>query len=447
MTDTAITVTMPQSAWATVAASNPAGQENYTPEGLAMFNAWQPLLQAAAGDQPDAALTAANTDEVTGLKATALPGAVKLTWDVSSTAYLQSFLVVVSQNGVAKNRVVVLSTAREATVTCEGTGYLFNVEAIVAQGGKTVRCDPLPPPVEPPLTGSNLCLPGVCFNGGSTAAKVREIGAQVIRIESGVTSLAGTAQPSALRCCPIVSVGSVSGPLGEYEALDAAHKAAVIGLEFGNENWPGGIGSQMSGKAYGEAFVKAAAEARGVVPLLCQVNLTPTNTSWTVELLGVPGIAQALEGNYTAHHSYGDGFMRPCVEPGNLLGQGHGWECQRCMKEQAYVLERTGVKPPMCITEYGDSIARVGQQVQAERVTELFRFAELVKNGTVPAAWLPAAGYVPEMVFFAYYSMMGNHPGGSNTFGLEFYAGSGQPEGHNEPAWANFHAGAALLAG
>lgn len=309
---------------------------------------------------------------------------------------------------------------------------------------------PAPPPVEP-TTGPNLCLPGVCFNGGSTAAKAKEIGAQVIRIESGVTSLADTAQADALRACPIIGVGPVAAQLAEYDALDAPHKAAVIGLEFGNENWPGGIGTQMSGRAYGEAFVKAAAEARGVVPLLCQINLTPFNTSWTVELLGVPGIAQALQGNYTAHHSYGtheatarSGFMKPCVEPTNLLGQTHGWECQRIMKEQAYVLLRTGVQPPACITECGDSIAHVGQAVQGERVTELFDFLALVKKGTVPAAWLPAPDFVPEIVFASYYSLMGNHPGGSNTFGLEFYAGSA-PEGHNEPAWANFRAGALAL--
>jgi hypothetical protein len=91
-----------------------------------------------------------NADEVINLKATAEPGAVRLTWDVSSTDYLQSFLIVVTQYGAVKNRLTVAATAREATVTCEGTGYEFNVEAIVAQGGKIVTANPLPQPVEPP---------------------------------------------------------------------------------------------------------------------------------------------------------------------------------------------------------------------------------------------------------------------------------------------------------
>src|ERR1700676_3725138 len=97
-----------------------------------------------------------NPVEILDLQATALAGAVKLAWSVSSTTYLQSFLIVVTKNAEVVNRISVPVTAREATVTCEGTGFTFNVEAIVAQGGKTATANPLP--LEPlPTTAKLVC--------------------------------------------------------------------------------------------------------------------------------------------------------------------------------------------------------------------------------------------------------------------------------------------------
>jgi len=49
-----VTITMSRTAWELVAKSNPSSSENYTPEGIEIFNAWQPILQAAAGEKPDA---------------------------------------------------------------------------------------------------------------------------------------------------------------------------------------------------------------------------------------------------------------------------------------------------------------------------------------------------------------------------------------------------------
>ncbi len=41
-----VTITMPLAAWKLIADSSPTNQETYTPEGIAIFNAWQPILQA-----------------------------------------------------------------------------------------------------------------------------------------------------------------------------------------------------------------------------------------------------------------------------------------------------------------------------------------------------------------------------------------------------------------
>jgi hypothetical protein len=111
----------------------------------------------------------ANTAEVINLEATALTGAVLLKWGVSSTAYLESFLAVVEQNGKLVEKIPVSAAERECRVECEGTGYTFNVEAIVAQGGKVVACNPLPvvpppAPVPPPPAPTKIII-GV--NGAS----------------------------------------------------------------------------------------------------------------------------------------------------------------------------------------------------------------------------------------------------------------------------------------
>lgn len=50
--DEKVTITLTRAQWKLVADSNPATQETYTPSGMALFNAWQPILQAAAGEQP-----------------------------------------------------------------------------------------------------------------------------------------------------------------------------------------------------------------------------------------------------------------------------------------------------------------------------------------------------------------------------------------------------------
>jgi hypothetical protein len=185
-----------------------------------------------------------NTDEVILLKATAQPGAVKLTWSVSSTAYLQSFVIVVTQDGEVKNRITVPVNLREATIACEGTGYVFNVEAIVAQGGKVIACDPLPvaPPPPPPPSGF---MPGV--NAGYEPLDqqaVSELGAKLVRAEIGASQLSlapGLIELWAgkgVKVCLLVSFdGSMISPaecvqLGPLAEKFAANLAAI---EIGNE--------------------------------------------------------------------------------------------------------------------------------------------------------------------------------------------------------------------
>jgi hypothetical protein len=47
--DQPVTITMPLSAWKLVAESLPSEKMTYTPEGEALFNAWQPIMQNTLG--------------------------------------------------------------------------------------------------------------------------------------------------------------------------------------------------------------------------------------------------------------------------------------------------------------------------------------------------------------------------------------------------------------
>ena len=122
-----------------------------------------------------------NTAEVIKLAATALPGAVRLTWGVSDTSYLQSFTIIVEQGGKVTGGSLAVAATREATIACQGTGYSFNVQAIVAQGGKVIACDPLP---VTPLPPAGVFSPGM--NSGTEPADfaaLAALGVKLVRTE------------------------------------------------------------------------------------------------------------------------------------------------------------------------------------------------------------------------------------------------------------------------
>jgi hypothetical protein len=402
----------------------------------------------------------ANTDEVLNLEAAALTGAVRLTWGVSSTAYLQSFLIVVTKNGEVTSRQTVSAAAREATVTAlEGTGYVFNVEAIVAQGGKTVACNPLPakpvePPAEPPAppSGANSCLPGVHINWEpeleSTWHEAAETGAKVGRASGKLHALAAGAAKAGMHVNWLLTgpPASLASAIAEYAALSSELKGAIISIEWGNENWPGGV-SPMSGIAYGESYVKAATEARTaglLIPLLCQVRLAPgVGETWMAELVSVANLAESLKGNALASHPYNHDMMLAQREPANLASYtdtaGAEWGSQRWMKEQYYIQQHLGVTVPVAITENGvaaapgvaNSVGSGGWLAVAENAREYLEFIKVVKEGKVPASTLPGMAYTPILLFACWYDMYGNRQGGE-TFGLFFYEENGKPKGPNE---------------
>lgn len=330
---------------------------------------------------------------------------------------------------------------------------LLDMQAVGAKGplggwaGRKLTQAAAPPPPPPPPSGVNTCLPGVCMNGGESfatrAGKAKALGAKVLRIEGSLTALAVAALEAGAKAHPIITSNV---PVAEFAALDSAHKAAIHSLGGRNESWPGGIGGQMSGRAYGEWFVARAKEAKGVVPITCQVNLTPRDTAWTVDLLRTPGLAEALQGNYLDHHPYGVSMMNRLVNPGNPLDQSHGWESRRWMSEAWLIQDKLGVAVPSFLSELGGSLSHGGSwaKVVAEDAA-IFEFLTMVKHGTVPVAERPGgAAYVPKVVAMTQYSLLGNRTG-YETFGISFYDSEG---GHNEEGggrWRKWRDGAAAL--
>lgn len=329
------------------------------------------------------------------------------------------------------------------------------------------------PPIEPPpVSGvSNACLPGVCVNGGGTFAQAAQVGLKggVGRVEGSMSALASQALAAGMQVDFLLASGtpSITGAISEYQALSSTLKPAIRCIEVGNESWPGGDNGSVTGKQYGECFVKASAEAKKAnlpIPLLCQVRIANNvGDKWMEECFGVSGMKEALIGNGTASaaqhrlasHPYYQSMMVAPKEPTNLSNRkdvnGSEWGGNGWMKEQYYVLKNLGVFSSLAITEYGarfsgslgsdDSVG--SQTAQAVIGKECMAFAKLVKERKVPTAWLPGPSYTPALDFIAWYALFGNaKTSDTETFGLNFYPAEG---GKNEPLYGDYKAGAEAL--
>jgi hypothetical protein len=289
-----------------------------------------------------------NTDEVTDLMATALTGAVRLTWGVSSTAYLQGFVVVVTQNGQPLNvpRVNVPATSREVTVAVPaGTGYSFNVEAIVAQGGKVVACDPLPaePTPEPPKPPAVTFTPGM--NSGTEAedfAALATLGVKLVRTEVAYSELSragsvielfaakGISVQLLVSGTPTTAQAQALGPLAAKYGPASGFSHPVHAIELGNEDsyaYKSGEPSSAGYKAIARNYALRAKESAEAcaphgVGVLIQASDGGTGSSvWVDEMFAtVPDLASFAAG-WTIHpysgqqvESQTDSFGIPMME-------------------------------------------------------------------------------------------------------------------------------------
>lgn len=328
-----------------------------------------------------------NTAEILDLKATALTGAVKLTWEVSSTSYLQGFVVVVTQNGKPLNapRVNVAATAREATVAVpEGTGYTFNVEAIVAQGGKVVACNPLPvtPPPPPPST-LQVGLIGLCGRDtGFVAAQQHEMeaatGIKADRIDvfgATPTELAVLERcvATGAKILPIYDPRPFNGVTPAEIEADMKNLAPVmqkLGLtvvECSNEpyfEYEGNLTATEYAVRY-QAMVKGL-QGTGINVLAKgwgdyddggTWSQCAAGRGWCVDFAAVAGVPWGW-----AEHYYGT------EAGGGVLGGGaqQGWASVATM--EAYRAEHK-LTAPLWITETG--LTTPGQVTEAEQATDL----------------------------------------------------------------------------
>jgi hypothetical protein len=327
-----------------------------------------------------------------------------------------------------------------------------------------------PPPVEepkpPPVVGAgNACLPFVHINwnqeSGTTWKEAAATGAKGGRASGNLFNLATAAQSAGMKLCYLVTnvSGGIGAAISAYNALTPALKAVVVCIECGNEDWPGGV-KGTSGKAYGGYFVRCAKEGREAglpIPVLCQVRIAKdVRLAWMDEMLAVPGMKEALEGNWLASHPYYHSMMLPKREPLNPAAcidtSGNEWAGQRWMAESDYVYRKLGVRCPVAITEYGSAEAAGVPDSEgswanvAQTAAHLHQFMTLVKTGTVPAAWLPSVSYVPQLAFATWYDLHGNRTG-AETFGLYLYAEAAGPKGPNEngSVFATYRSSASAL--
>ena len=230
---------------------------------------------------------------------------------------------------------------------------------------------------------------------------------------------------------------SLKKPREEYEALGSGEKAAVLLIEFGNEDWPGGNeggqrhikegperGKTLTGRQYGTKFIEAAEEGREhefPVPLGMQVQTSSTTgaNAWMRELgeLGHAALTEALRprsylprGNWLVSHPYDGRMTTPLKEPNNPYAyedtEGNEWGSERWINQQALVKEWTGLTVPMAITEYGTaaspyvsnssgSWAEVGRHIE-----DFWAFVRRVQKGEVTNA---PRGLTPTLALAVYY--------------------------------------------
>ena len=387
-----------------------------------------------------------NPVEIQNLTATPLAGAVKLTWAVSSTSYLQSFLVVVTKNGTVTNRISVPVTAREATVTCEGTGYTFNVEAIVAEGGKTATANPLP--IEPSPATANL----VGANGAYTKLQMQQLkarGANVTRVDEGeahaqflnLESVTQAAVEAGMKIIWITFQPETDACLAEYMLLAATQKAAVAAIEYLNEVDPEGVGNDHSGHEYRRMFCRERnrwnAGAPGVI-LLPQVSNAGKSKAWAEDFFAPEGHAELKEalagpaGCHIAMHPTGYDETTPLKNVNGYLENtastptATSWAFQRFMSVAATVRAITGVTPTMWMTEFTHQGGTGKWGEMAARMQAMFKVFIACNNGTAPASWLPAAlAGVPPRIVPVWYDAFN----GSENQGMMTSSGGIQPEG------------------
>lgn len=357
-----------------------------------------------------------NTAEILDLKATPLTGAVKLTWEVSSTSYLQGFVVVVTQNGKPLNapRVNVAATARETTVAVpEGTGYTFNVEAIVAQGGRTVECNPLP--VEPPPPPPAGMIVAVDAGGWNWPTAVDDVAACVkhVRAQSIYYNTVTQAQllsGAGLTLMPLFTGGT---SLGGINATKVAAEIVAWFTAYGTEtkavtcellNEPGNPYFWSDPKnyaAYGNLILTVhAALAAGLAnppTILVSYDGGYEGDSWGAALLEAVPALDPLDIAFTVH-PYG----------------GHGASSHE--GNRARVTEAGATGKPVYVTEVGwptdTSAAPTGDSLQ-------WTEAQQVENIESFFKWAASLGYVKGVTLFNYADYKPN-----NWYGIVDEAGT-----------------------
>jgi hypothetical protein len=369
-----------------------------------------------------------NTAEVLDLKATALTGAVKLAWEVSSTSYLQGFVVVITQNGKPLNvpRVNVAATAREATVAVpEGVGYTFNVEAIVAQGGRTVECNPLPvtPPPPPPPTSMIVALDA---GGWNWQAAVEDVGACVKhqRAQSVYYDTPPQAQlltSAGLTLMPLFTGGTSLGGINAaamateivkwFQTYGPQTKAVTCELlnEPGNPYFWSDPKNYM---AYGNLILTVhAALAAGVAnppTILVSYDGGYEGDGWGAALLEAVPSLKGLDIAFTVH-PYG----------------GHG--SSSAEGNRSRVTEAGATGKPVYVTEVGwptdTSAASTGDSLQ-------WTEAQQVENIESFYRWAASLGYVKGVTLFNYADYKPN-----NWYGIVDEAGT-----RHKQSYAALHA-------
>lgn len=391
-----------------------------------------------------------NIDEVIDLKATALTGAVRLTWGVSSTAYLESFTIVVEKNDVLVERIAgVNAGAREQTIDdLSGTGHTFNVEAIVAQGGKVVACDPLPAePTPPPPVTTNL----VGANGAITKQQMEQLkarGANVTRVDEGQAqalrlSLAEVAQFAVevgIKVVWICFQDETTACLQAFHAMTAAQQETIAAVEYLNEVWPEGVGKDHSGHEYRQMFCRERKRWNTLYPevvLLAQVDNAGGDKPWAEAFFASEGHAElkeALTGPAGCHLSmhptgYDEASALANVN-GYLEDRGSSptatsWAFQRFMSVAAATRQITGVTPAIWMTEFTHTGGTGKWGAVASAMEVMFEVFIACSAGTASANWLPSAldGVPPKIVpvwFDAF--------NGSENQGMMTATGGDQPE-------------------
>jgi hypothetical protein len=357
-----------------------------------------------------------NTAEVLDLKATALTGAVRLTWEVSSTSYLQGFVIVVTRDGAVESRTSIPATAREATTILEGTDYTFNVEAIVAQGGKTVQCDPLPvtppPPPPPPSTSMIVALDA---GGWNWQAAVEDVAACVkhLRAQSVYYDTPAQAQVLAsadLTLMPLFTGGTSLGGINAesmaaeivkwFQAYGPQTKAVTCELlnEPGN---PYFWSDPKNYTAYGNLILTVhaalAAELANPPTILVSYDGGYEGDGWGAALLEAVPALNALDIAFTVH-PYG----------------GHG--ANSAEGGRARVTEAGATGKPVYVTEVGwptdISAAPTGDSLQ-------WTEAQQVENIESFYKWATSLGYVKGVTLFNYADYKPN-----NWYGIVDEAGT-----------------------